>query len=76
LPLEIASQGNALPYLKLPLNPRGPRQRFAASDVLPPSELDIGVHRAAHLFHGLIERKAMHLVVVELGGQTAKRRNG
>jgi hypothetical protein len=66
LPLEIASQGNALPYLKLP-----PRARTSTAlcgfGVLPPSELDIGVHRAAHLFHGLIERKAMHLVVVELG---------
>jgi hypothetical protein len=66
LPLEIASQGNALPYLKLP-HARGPRRRFAALDVLPPSELDIGVHRAAHVFHGLIERKAMHLLIVELG---------
>jgi hypothetical protein len=32
---------------------------------LPPSELECGVYRAAHLFHGLIERKAMHFLIVD-----------
>ena len=30
-------------------------------------ELDLGVHRAAHLLDRLIERQAVHLLVVELG---------
>ena len=30
-------------------------------------ELDLGVHRAAHLLDRLIERQALHLLVVELG---------
>ena len=30
-------------------------------------ELDLGVHRAAHLLDGLIERQPMHLLVVEFG---------
>ena len=31
------------------------------------AKLDLGVHRAAHLFHSLVEREALYLLVVELG---------